>query len=126
VTWTGDVARSTPVKRAGGRGWWGMLGRGGGALGRSWSTLVKRAGGSGWPLMDEGALEHGGQSTRARAHGGCGGGSRCLIAEVDTRVGGSEKSAHGWSSRRLRRDETIVPCRLAEEGGGEGAQKIMA
>ena len=54
------------------------------------------------------------------------GGSRCLIAEVDTRVGGSEKSAHGWSSRRLRRDETIVPCRLAEEGGGEGAQKIMA
>ena len=32
------------------------------------------------------------------------GGSRCLIAEVDTRVGGSEKSAHGWSSRRLQCD----------------------
>ena len=36
------------------------------------------------------------------------GGSRCLIAEVDARVGGSEKSAHGWSSRRLRCHETIV------------------
>ena len=32
---------------------------------------------------------------------------------------GCEKSAHGWSSRRLRCDETIVPCRLcAEEGRG--------
>ena len=43
------------------------------------------------------------------------GGARCLIAEVDTRVGGSEESAHGWSSRRLRCDWTIVhgPCRLA-------------
>ena len=50
---TGDVAESVGSKR---------------------STLVKRAGGSGWPLIDGGALEHGGQSTRARAHGGCGGG----------------------------------------------------
>ena len=31
-----------------------------------------------------------------------------IIAEVDARVGGSEKSAHGWSSRRLRCDWTFV------------------
>ena len=52
------MARSTLVKRAGGRGWWGVVGRGGGALGRSRSTLVKRAGGSGWPLISLATPHH--------------------------------------------------------------------
>ena len=81
---------------------------------------MKRAGGRGWPLtelltdlINGGALEHGGaihyslglelteavEGDRAALY---------LIAEVDTRVGGSEKSAHGWSSRRLRCDWTFV------------------
>jgi hypothetical protein len=44
------------------------------------------------------------------------GGSRCLIAEVDTRVGGSEKSAASWlelTEAAVRRDNRAWPCRLA-------------
>ena len=109
-------SRSTLVKRAGGHGWWRMLGR-------SRSTLVKRAGGSGWPFIDGGALEHGGQSTRARAHGGCGGGVALPMLQWWAGARRALMSgAHGGCG--ATRQSCTVPCRLAE-GGREGAQKIF-
>jgi hypothetical protein len=108
ATWTGDVARSTLVKRAGGRVWWGVLGRGGGAWGRSRSTLVKRWGAAGGLLSMEGHWNIGDKPQGLELTEAAEGDRAACTAVVDTWVGGCEKSAHGWSSRRLRCDETIV------------------
>ena len=116
ATWTGDVARSTLVKRAGGRVWWGVLGRGGGAWGRSRSTLVKRAGGRGWPLINGGALEHGGDKPQGLELTEVAEGERAACtAVVDTWVGGCEKSPRSWlelTEAAVRRDNHGRPVVL--------------
>jgi len=66
-------------------------------------------GGRGWPLINGGALEHGGQATRARAHGGCGGGSRCLYCS-GRYLGGWVREERSWLelTEAAVCDETIV------------------
>ena len=78
---------------------------------------MKRWGAAGGLLSMEGHWNIGDKPQGLELTEAAEGDRAACTAVVDTWVGGCEKSAHGWSSRRLRcpvrRDNRGRPCRLA-------------